>query len=185
MSSYRVPPPALLDLLVLGVSDPDLDEDWAALAVATESERAWRTAMERRRRRDRTAQLLTSAEWLASSLIRLRIAMRSARASAQLLGHAGSAPSPLLSNLAPGTPEVVELRAGRTTTLELPLDSVVLVEVAEGVEVSWETSIGHGFLPGRRWKLEAGEAPVLLVAADQQGMKGALVLLERRQAGKT
>jgi len=184
MTSHVAPAAPLLDLMVLDSADADLDADWAALAMAADGEEAWAEAQRRRTRLDAAALLATRAEWLAASLLAIRRSARTARGALAVLGRAGPTPALLLGHLG-DAPEIVEVRAGGYSELGLDLGREVSVQVAPDVDVTWQVGVQRGPLPGRRWRLEAGEAPVLLVATDRQGRAGAVVLVERQIDGKT
>ena len=157
----KPPPPLEIDALVLGSGEAD--ETWQQLVASPEGTAAWRAAVARRQRLDRWAVLLQGHHWLAAATLRARRALRAQRA---LTGGARFQiqPSPLAAMLTPRPARQVELPWGRQEVVEVAIgEELRLTSDTEHVVVFYQYSTRSGVLTSS-WRMEAGDAPVLLVA---------------------
>ncbi|RKH48141.1 hypothetical protein [Corallococcus sicarius] len=159
-----------LDALVQGEDDPETPAAWRALLTTPDAATRWAQAVARRATIDRFAMEVLNHPWLASSLSRLRRKTRFPVGVAlslhlvpppltALLGPTSRAPE-LLTAPAWGEIESLSVKVGLTLELH-PFQAP-----GEHVRVFYQSRTAQGSMPGRRWKLEPGESPVLLMAVE-------------------
>lgn len=185
----RKPPRWVLDTLIIGTA-PSNDPAWAEVVRSPEGTDEWKQAMERRAHLNRVAAIVEGRPWLAEALLRVR---EGTRAAARAISRAWSvtvAPSPTAVLLGPenGTRNVA-LIPHRVAIIEVRLGDTVHVLAPEGALVTWTTASGTGSLTSAKWRLDQGDAPVLLVGrvampSDTNGATGSeavIVLVERAE----
>lgn len=159
-----------LDALVQGEDDPETHETWRALLTTPDAAARWAQAVTRRATIDRFAMEVLNHPWLASALSKLRRKIRSPSGVAlrvhlqpppltALLGPTTKAPE-LLTAPSWGDIESISVKVGLTLEI-LPSQSP-----GDHVLVFYLSRTSQGWMPGRRWKLEPGESPVLLLAVE-------------------
>lgn len=159
-----------LDALVQGESDPETAEAWSDLISTPDAAARWAQAVTRRESIDRFATAVLNHPWLASALSKLRRLPRSPSGVAlrihlqvpaltAVLGPSTGAPE-LLTAPAWGDIESISVKVGLTLELNP-------VQASGGnVRVFYQSRLSQGWMPGRRWKVEPGESPVLLMAVE-------------------
>jgi hypothetical protein len=171
----QLPDAATLDALVIGTDESDDRAAWEALVRLPGGAEAWHAAVTRRRRIDLLASAMLGRSWLASCVHRLSVLSRRVRAKppirlllgfpdVQLDALAGATLGPVDEEFAD---QDVQPRWGETVPVRVRLgDRITLNAVADDafVDVRYLSDGRDGSLPGRTWRLEQGEAPVLLVA---------------------
>lgn len=171
----QLPDAATLDALVIGTDDADDRAAWEALVRLPGGEEAWHAAVTRRRRLDLLASSMRGRSWLASCVHRLSVLSRRVRAKPamglllefpdlQLDALAGATLGPVDEDFADrnvqpwwGETVPVHVRLGERITLNAATEHPV-------VDVRYLSDGREGSLPERTWRLEQGEAPVLLIA---------------------
>jgi hypothetical protein len=159
-----------LDALVQGADDPESAEAWSALLKTPDAADRWAKAVTRRANIDRFATEVLNHPWLASALSKLRRKTRTLSGVAlrvhlqpppltAVLGPTSRAPE-LLTAPAWGDIESIFVKVGRTLELN-PVQTP-----GEHVRVFYQSRLSQGWMPGRRWKVEPGESPVLLMAVE-------------------
>jgi hypothetical protein len=161
-------------MLVIGADDPEDRAAWEALVRLPGGAEAWRAAVARRRRMDLVTRAVRGRTWLASAMHRLSVLSRRLRTTpavelclafpeAQLDALADAELSPVDDSVA--DQEVVP-RWGQTVPVHVQLGHQIGLNVTDQatVDVRYLTHGRDGPLPSRTWRLEPGEAPVLLVA---------------------
>lgn len=170
-----VPDAGTLDALVAGSLDEEDRPAWEALVMRPGGAEAWRAAVARRRRLDALASAVRGRAWLARVLgevaalsrrlrvqpaVELQLAFRDDRLDALM----GATLGPVDDGFAS---EEITPRWGRIVTVRVRLgERIALRVVGEDalVDVRYLSQGREGSLPSRTWRLEPGEAPVLLVA---------------------
>lgn len=159
---------ALIDAMVAGDDGADLDTAWDWVLSSPHSADAWERAVSRQQHRRALALAMQGRPWLARMTAVLMAARRSVTVPPPrlvlerfpvpaMLGPASDAEEPGLS---------LTLEWGRVAHAEIDLGAVVELMpsvVREEMTFYYKTASQDGLLPGRRWKLEPLEAPVLLV----------------------
>lgn len=164
-----------LDTLVLGTTEPGDEEAWESLVRDPEGARAWQGAVARRRRMDLVASAIRGRPWLARAVRRLSAATRRVKQTPEIALSVVFPDSELdalaAATLGPddeqATAEIVEAGWGQIVPVRVRLGSRVSLQPspdADAADVRYVCNGEEGALPGRTWKLESGEAPVLLVA---------------------
>lgn len=164
-----------LDAIVIGTAEDDDLPAWESLVVQAGGSEAWSAATARRRRLDAMASAVLGRPWLARVLREVAIISRRLRSrpaveprfafpDAQLQALTAAALGP--DEGGAGGEEIqpawgvivpVRLRIGDRVAFEAPADS-------PAVEVRYLCQGRDGPLPRGGWRLESGEAPVLLLA---------------------
>jgi hypothetical protein len=159
-----------LDALIQGENDPETAEAWSDLLATPDAAARWAQAVTRRESIDRFATSVLNHPWLASALSMLRRKTRSPagvalRVHLQLpalsaaLSPTERAPD-LLTAPAWGDIESISVKVGLTLEIN-PVQAP-----GENVRVFYRSRLSQGWMPGRRWKVEPGESPVLLMAVE-------------------
>jgi hypothetical protein len=168
----KQPDALTLDEMLLGFDEDHHKEGWQHLVGESGGARAWEQAVERRRRVDQAAQLGRRFPWMIPALQSLNKVRRLAQQwperlpSIQLpddrrLLTAQLGPD---SSEVPSQPEALEW--GCVVVLYLPVGArIALTAASEQLSCWYMTSQGGGPLPTRTWRMESGEAPVLLLAS--------------------
>ncbi len=159
--------PADLDEMLNGGGE---DADWLALIARPDAERAWTRARERRAAVDQLAEVAVGSPWLAGYQLALNRALRR------------TAPSPTAPPaLTVGPPEFaavlragpahrsVQVRWGERGVHHVSLGDELRLSAPEGAEIWYATAGGSEALRGRRWRVEEGDLPLLIVVADARG----------------
>lgn len=170
----QLPDVATLDAMVLGTAGANAAEAWEALVLEPGGAEAWDEAVARRRRIDALAYAARSGEWLSRVLRGVLRAARRAHSVPAIelfldfsgdpldelvgatLGLAEEDPRVAAPSLAWGQIVPVQVRIGELVALRASSDAQL--------DVRYLSAGQEGPLPTRTWKLESGEAPVLLVA---------------------
>jgi hypothetical protein len=166
-----------LDALVAGLEEQGDVEAWDWLLTSPGSANTWSEALERRLRIERYAQALIAHPWIAQAqsvlhaLVRSRPRMSEGAIEAVLGGEL------LLADLGPNEPaptRLVEAAWGRIEAVEVPVGTTVELrwvgEQQEPLRFFYKTPTSEGEMQEGLWKLEVGEAPVLLLAC--RGVEG-------------
>jgi hypothetical protein len=182
-------PKWVLDTLIIGTAPSD-DPAWAALVRSPDGTGEWKQAMERREHLNRVAAVVEGRPWLAEALLRVR---RETRTAARAISSAWSvavvqSPTTVLLGPENGTQNVA-LIPHRVTIVEVGLGDTVQVVAPEGALVTWTTASGTGSLTSAKWRLDKGDAPVLLVGGVAMasetnrptGPEAVIVLVERAE----
>lgn len=167
-----------LDALVQGEDDPETAEAWSDLLSTPNAAARWAQAVTRRESIDRFATAVLNHPWLASALSKLRRTPRSPSdvalrihlqvpALTAVLGPTSRAPE-LLTAPAWGDIESISVKVGLTLELN-PVQTP-----GKNVRVFYRSRLSQGWMPGRRWKVEPGESPVLLMAVEGADAAGTL-----------
>ncbi|MCY1021717.1 hypothetical protein [Pyxidicoccus sp. MSG2] len=159
-----------LDALVQGEDDPETPEAWRALLATPDAATRWAQAVTQRETIDRFAMEVLSHPWLASALSRLR---RKTRFPSGVALRVHLEPPPLTALLGPTVraPELLTAPAwGDIESLSVKVGLTLEIHPyqapGEHVRVFYQSRTSQGWMPGRRWKLEPGESPVLLMAVE-------------------
>ena len=164
-----------LDALVLNTGDPEDEGAWEALVREPGGARAWRDAVARRRRTDLVASAIQGRPWLARAVRQLSMLARQigqvpkrdlsiAFPDSELDALAAATLGPAEEN---EVAEIVQPRWGQTVPATIRVgDRITLRPPSEmdAIDVRYLCNGQEGSLPSRTWRLERGEAPVLLVA---------------------
>lgn len=171
----RVLDAGTLDALVLGADEPDDVQAWEALVCNPGGAEAFREAVARRRRKDQMASALLGRPWLAravSGLLAFSRKMKSAPSEAlSFIFPDRELDALVTATLGPAEQEpaleVVQPRWGQVVPVRMRPGERVTLQPAAGsdpIDVRYLCRGVEGALPTRTWALEAGEAPVLLIA---------------------
>jgi hypothetical protein len=174
------PDAATLDALVLGTDEAGDQAAWEWLVVTPGSGDRWAEAVARHAEMDRFAAALMAHPWLALALARMRklgravaawrlevVAVKDEEAWAASLGPSSEGPT-LLARPSWGRLEPVTVGLGTIVELR-PAGHPV-----QGVRFFYKSQQGEGSVPEGRWRLEPGEAPVMLVAREDGSSAGTL-----------
>lgn len=171
----RLPDAGTLDALVLNTGDSEDEGAWEALVREPGGARAWRDAVARRRRTDLVASAIQGRPWLARAVRQLSMFARQ-------IGHAPKMdisiafPDSELDALAAATlgpaeendvAEIVQPRWGQTVPATIRVGNRITLRPPsemDVIDVRYVCNGQEGSLPSRTWRLERGEAPVLLIA---------------------
>ncbi|AKI98650.1 hypothetical protein ATI61_10650 [Archangium gephyra] len=173
------PDDVTLDAMVSGLDEEgDLDA-WNWLLTSTSAAETWGRAVERRLRIERYAQALIAHPWIAQLQSALRTLAPSSRAAIEAVVE----PELLLADLGQTAAAPMRLAGsawGRIETALVPVGTTVGLrweEEHEGMlRFFYKTAVAEGELAEALWVLEAGEAPVLLLAC--AGAEDARTLVE-------
>jgi hypothetical protein len=170
----RLPDAATLDALVLGTAGANDADAWEALVLEPGGAEAWDKAVARRRRMDALAYAARSGAWLSRVLRGVLRTARRARSvptielfvdfpDAPLDGLVGATLGPAEEDLRAAEPRLVW---GQIVPVQVRLGELVALRTSSDaqLDVRYLSAGQEGPLPTRTWKLEPGEAPVLLVA---------------------
>lgn len=164
-----------LDAMVSGQDEEDM-EVWDTLLTSSEAAEAWGQALERRLRIDGYSRALIAHPWIARFQGALRTlaqtlapaaggGIEAVREQGLLLGDLGQ------TEEAPT--RLAEPAWGRIETVLVPVGTTVglrrVMEHAGALRFFYKTSTTEGALPEGLWRMEAGEAPVLLLACEEAG----------------
>lgn len=186
MAKVDAPSAVEIDMLLTG--DPTEGDDalWSALVRAAGSGDAWRRAQDIRGRLDRMADLTGRFPWLVAPWVAIRATRRLVSAGLPTV-IAGDLPrlSPAgLGVLGPtdgGRPadRSAALQWGQVVELTLAVGTTIDVRAPAGTRVTpeWRSNHHPEPVPAPQWKLEPGEAPVL-VTVEVNGACAGLVILE-------
>jgi hypothetical protein len=151
---------------------------WKRLVAEPGGATAWETAVARQKWQASVASLVSGRPWLAQAMLLVR---RAARRLARPLFAPGSAAirdHMLDATLGPGQPSsdalTVSVDWGGSESMAVPLGATVAVTTDGPSAVWWMTSQGRGPLPTKAWKLELGEAPVVLAIVQSEETGGDL-----------
>lgn len=172
----------ILDALVVGQPLADEDgeiaaETWESLVAASSGTRDWQEAIERRRALDQRAQWIQAHPWLAAAWLAIRASIRSASSVRLNNPTAQLEPSTdlLTAMLGPARasiPRTIELVWGSVVVVPMHLNEIVAIggkPDLPSLTVRFRTKNSEGTLSSGAWRLEPGDAPVLLqVLAEQQ-----------------
>jgi len=171
--------PIQLDALLQGAIEPDdAPEVWRALVGARGGAEAWEQACRRRDRLDATAATISAYPWTAFVVRALATVRRPGAFLDPGRLRLAFPDQPLASHLGPDSgserSEPLGPDWGETTIVRVARGTRVQVVPADAAEVLvwWKTASGSGDLPRRTWRLQEGEAPVLLacvIGADAAG----------------
>jgi hypothetical protein len=175
-----MPDVATLDALVLGTDEVRDQPAWEWLVGTSGSGDIWAEAVARREELDRFAAALAAHPWLASTMARMRklgrllaewrleaMVVSDEGAWAASLGPSDKRPM-LLARPSWGQLEPVTVGLG--TVVELRPAGAAIQEVC----FFFRSPQGEGSLAEGRWRLEPGEAPVMLVACMEGSSKRTL-----------
>lgn len=177
---------AMLDELVAGEDGPELLPAWQELLRTPGAADLWEEAAARRRRTDELAGALLAHPWLARAWGQLRRLRRSLVQPPGVGLEASLRPDILAAVLGPTSRPPTHMAApkwGQIEPVALALRSIVEIRPSsaqsEDLQIFYRSVAGEGRLRSRRWRLEPGEAPVLLLgvtgAGDSQGIEEALM----------
>ncbi|HEY0093061.1 MAG TPA: hypothetical protein VGB96_02000 [Archangium sp.] len=165
---------ATLDAMVSGLDEEGDLEAWDSLLTSSDAAETWGQALERRLRIDRYCQALVAHPWIAQVQGTLRTLVRTLAPSSRAEVEAVVEQEFLLADLGQpaATPtHLAGLAWGRIETALVPIGTTVglrWVEEHEGtLHFFYKTAATDGALPEGLWRLEAGEAPVLLLACER------------------
>ncbi len=164
-----------LDALVLGTDAPEDHAAWEALVRNPGGADMFREAVARRRRRDLVASALLGRPWLARAIAKLSAMSRQTKAAPtstfSLLFPDAELDALVTATLGPAEEgpgaEILAPHWGQVVPVRMRVGDRITLEPSPGadpVDVRYVCQGAEGTLPTRTWKLEAGEAPVLLVA---------------------
>ncbi|MCY1031457.1 hypothetical protein OV207_08320 [Corallococcus sp. BB11-1] len=172
---------ATLDAMVSGQDEEGDMEAWDLLLTSSEAADAWGQALERRLRIDGYSQALIAHPWIARFQGTLRTLARTLAASSTGDIEAVREQGFLLGDLGQTAEAPTRLAApawGRIETVLVPVGTTVglrwMREHAGTLHFFYKTSTTEGALPEGLWRLEAGEAPVVLMACEGAGGATAL-----------
>jgi hypothetical protein len=167
----RQPDAATLDALVIGTDEPADQRAWEALVRHPGGAEAWAAAVTRRRHLDLLAGATLGRPWLARAVRAMTgAARRMGRAPdiALTIEHPGT--SLMAATLGPGAEESVEpVRPawGQIVSVRLRVGEQIALDAGTAqapVDVRYLCRGEEGPLPSHAWRLESGEAPVLILA---------------------
>ncbi|NOK34630.1 hypothetical protein HMI49_15620 [Corallococcus exercitus] len=167
----RLPDLLTLDAMVAGLDDDVEGEAWDGLLCAREGAAAWAQALERRQRLEQSALAWVAHPWLADARRTLRGLRSAAGAATSVALEALAGRDPVFAQLGvthePPTQRVTAAW-GRMEVALVPPDTVVSLRPLQGERLRYfyKTATGEGPLPTGSWKLERGDAPVVLLAVD-------------------
>jgi hypothetical protein len=187
--------PDPLELDAMHGGDADLGEAWAQLVGEPDSAAAWTAASERRARMDRFAAVAIGRPWLAEALLAARRAARRWASVVRAPLGATVSSDPLLGLLdAESASRSIEIAAGTVRVEPVALREDVSLLAPPGTHARYLAPDGWWDLPSARWRMEAGDAPVVLAAVlddSSEEPRGALppgdrvvatlILIERAQ----
>lgn len=164
-----------LDALVLGTEETEDHGAWESLVQHPRGDEAFREAVARRRHKDLLAAALLGRPRLARTITSFLTLSRKTKSASgvpfSLLFPDTELDALVSATLGPAeqesATEIVQPRWGQVVPVRLGIGERITLEPASGsepVDVRYLCQGAEGFLPTRTWKLEAGEAPVLLVA---------------------
>jgi hypothetical protein len=182
MTKRTPPDPLTLDRMVLGTDDGDDLSAWSDLLASPDASTAWAVAVERRQRVDALAFVVAGQPWLAPLMLAWRRVMRRAPPFASWSAEVRFASQFAVSLTAPDRRDF-KLRQGATEVLELILGETVSVSLPPGATLRQVTRLGVLPTSLLEWTLEAGEAPVVLLAAraSDGALMATLVLVEAQK----
>ncbi|MBE4751790.1 hypothetical protein G4177_26830 [Corallococcus sp. ZKHCc1 1396] len=173
-----------LDALLLGAEDAEALDEWKDLLTAPDAAQRWQEAVDRREHIDHFAAAVIAHPWLAQTLSGLRELRRTLTPCEPGTLEAVLAPEWMSHVLGPETRPATRLatpRLGDVETVRLARGAILEIrpapEQAEGFRVFYRSARSEGLLPRRRWRMEAGDAPVLLLgtsASDAKSLEAAL-----------
>jgi len=162
---------ATLDAMVSGLDEGGDVATWDALLTSSSAAELWSQALERRLHIERYSQALIAHPWIAHVQSALRTLARTLTPSSQTALEAVMEQELLLADLGQTAAEPTHLAStawGRIEMALVPVGTIVglrWVQEHEGtLHFFYKTSATEGELPEARWRLDAGEAPVLLLA---------------------
>lgn len=174
---------ATLDAMVSGLDEEGDVEAWDALLTSSSAAETWSQALERRLHIERYSQALIAHPWIAHVQGALRTLARTLTPSSQVTLEAVVEQELLLADLGQTAAAPTRLAApawGRIETILVPVGTTVglrWMQENEGtLHFFYRTPAMEGELPEGLWHLEAGDAPVLLLACE--GAEGARTLEE-------
>lgn len=173
------PDPLTLDRMVLGTEEDDELGAWRDLLASPDASMAWAAAVSRREHVDALAAVVVGHPWLASPMFEWRRLMRRAPSLASWSAEVRFA-SQLAASLAARDSRDFTLRPGATEVLEVSLGETVSVSLPPGAALRQVTDLGIHPTSLLEWTLEAGEAPVVLLAvrASDDTPVATLILIE-------
>lgn len=167
------PDPGVLDDLVAGLDEgEEADTAWRWVVGDPDGTDTWHKAARRRESLDRLATAVLGRPVLARSLCLVR-RIRGALSGRVAFGIDVAMPSPAAATLGPTNDEadmLAMLTWGGVETMRVRIDHTVRFTPREPGEVTlfYEYAKGAGRFAGR-WKMEPGDAPVLIVACRSGG----------------
>ena len=186
MAKHRAPSVIEIDALLTGSSADGDEQLWTDLVRAAGSGDAWRRAQRVRARLDSLVELTGRFPWVVQPWLAIRATKRFVTERLPPVRVGGfSAPVTLgLGVLGPDQgPQApdrsVTLRWGEVVELRLPVGTTVDVRPPSGTTVApeWRSNKHPQPVPSPAWRLEPGEAPVL-VTVEVNGARAGLVILE-------
>lgn len=197
----KIPDAAMLDALILNAEDSDALETWKDLLATPDAADRWQEAVSRREHIDRFAEVVITHPWLARTLARLREIRNTLTPHSQGAFEAVLAPELMTRFLGPDARPATRLavpRRGEVEVVQLARGDIIELrpapDLARDFRVFYRSAIGEGQLPRRRWRMEAGEAPVILLgisapdaesldaALGRSAVLGGIILLEAPQS---
>ena len=167
----KLPDAAMLDALLLGADDEEALEAWNDLLTLPDAADRWQEAVSRREQLDRFSMVLITHPWIARTMARLREFQSSGTSPSPGSCEAVLAPELMAHFLgSPARPEtrLALPRRGEVEAVQLAHGDIIELRPAPDhvgdFRVFYRSTTGEGPLPRRRWRMEAGEAPVLLLA---------------------
>jgi hypothetical protein len=176
-----------IDALLTGGTSGDDEAIWTELVRAADSGDRWRRAQVIRGRLDRVVDLTGRFPWLVAPWVAIRATRRLVSAGLPVV-IAGDLPRLAPAGLGVLRPaddgggpadRSIELQWGQVVELSLAVGTTIDVRVPAGARVApeWRSNHHPEPVPAPRWKLEPGEAPVL-VTVELNGACAGLVILE-------
>lgn len=184
----KVDPPSVLELdaLLTGDSTDDDAPVWAALVRTADSGDSWRRAQAIRSRLDGIVDLTGRFPWLVAPWTAVRATRRFVTGGLPLV-RVGDLPRLAPAGLGVLGPtdgrgpadHAVALQWGQVVELTLAVGTTIDVRAPTGTRLTpeWRSNRHPEAVPAARWKLESGEAPVL-VTVELNGASAGVVILE-------
>ena len=171
----HLPDAATLDALVIGADEPEDQAAWQALIMLPGGTEMWCAAVARRRRMDQLAAATQGRPWLAHATLLLSRTARKLRAMPDIglsLVFPDRAKGELVEALLGAedqheAAEIVPPVWGQIVTIRVKVGERLTLKPSSDetpVDVRYLCNGQTGSLPTKTWKLERGEAPVLLLA---------------------
>ena len=177
---HGTPDAGTLEALVMGTDEAGDQAAWEWLVITPGSGVLWAEAVAEREELDRFSAMLDVTPWVAAVMARMRklgrvlaewrleaVAVRDQGSWAASLGPSNESASVLAS---PSWGRLEPVTVERGTIVELrPVG-----ETPQDVRFFYRSAQGEGSLQEGRWRLDPGEAPVMLVACVGDAIVGSL-----------
>lgn len=151
---------------------------WEALVSSPTAAQDWHDAVVRRQRMDQTAMWIQTHPWLARAWLTIRTSRRRGHSAVvpavvvQLESSANRLTAVLGPDASPALHRL-ELEWGAVKVFSMNINEVVSLsgqETQSNFAIHYQTATSSGILESGRWRLEPGDAPVLLqVTASTHG----------------